>query len=156
MRYLKKNTHRIKTALKKGLTPHQLALSISLAVMLTLFPVYGITILIFTLITVPLRLNLSIMIAVNFLIEPLRFILFIPLMKIGLEIMGETVVPFTFETLQRSFDTSFWKTLESFSKAFLHAFIGWVSVVIPMACVLYFSLRVIFTQAKKKKASLGY
>lgn len=156
MRYLKKNIHRIKTALKKGLTPHQLALSISLAVLLTLFPIYGITILIFTLITVPLRLNLSIMIAVNFLIEPLRFILFLPLMEIGLSVLGKPPIPFNLETLRRNFENGILQSLDAFSQAFLHAFIGWVTVVIPLSFVLYVSLKMIFKQAKKKKANLEY
>ena len=80
--YFKKIWNKIKKLFKQGLTPVQLAMTITMAVLVSLFPIFGITTIVLTAIALPMRLNLPIMIVLSYIIEPLKILLLIPWMKI--------------------------------------------------------------------------
>jgi len=68
MKKLRQNIISKVTALfKQGLTPHQLALSIVLALVISLFPVIGLTTVVVSFVAISLKLNFPIMITLAFL-----------------------------------------------------------------------------------------
>ena len=75
MEFLKKAWIKIKALLNEGLTPKQLALSIVISVLVSVFPIFGISTIILTALAIPLKLNLPIMIAVSYIAEFLKVLL---------------------------------------------------------------------------------
>lgn len=74
--------------LRQGLTPKKLALTIALGIVLGLFPVVGTTTILCAAVAIPLRLNLPLIQAVNYLVYPLQIIMIIPFIRMGEWIFG--------------------------------------------------------------------
>ena len=110
MKFFDKIWEKIKALLKQGLTPKQLALSLVVSTLVSLFPVFGITTIVLTLIAIPLRLNLPIMIAFSYVGDSLKFLLLIPFIKIGARILGTEHTLLTFEAIKASYQADFWQT----------------------------------------------
>ena len=83
MNFLQKVWLKIKGLLKEGLTPKQLALSIVISVLVSVFPIFGVSTIVLTALAVPLKLNLPIMIAVSYVAEFLKALLIIPFITVG-------------------------------------------------------------------------
>ena len=78
----------VKKLLMQGTTPSALALGISGALVIGLFPVLGSTTLLCALFALVFRLNLPLIQLINFSVYPLQLIMLIPLMKLGEKIFG--------------------------------------------------------------------
>lgn len=87
----------IKNLLMQGTSPKSIAIGISGALVIGLFPVLGSTTLLCTIFALTFRLNLPLVQLVNFSVYPLQLILVIPFMK-----LGETI--FGFEKLKYGFN----------------------------------------------------
>ena len=155
MKFLKKAWLKIKGLLKEGLTPKQLALSIVISVLVSVFPIFGISTIILTAIAVPLKLNLPITIAISYVAEPLKLLLILPFINIGGYIFGAEHSLLTYESIKNSFNESFWNTVKDLSYELLCGFLGWALLAIPAGIILFFILKGIFTffdKLKKKTA----
>lgn len=144
MKFLKKAWLKIKALLKEGLTPKQLALSIVISILVSVFPVFGISTIVLTALAVPLKLNLPIMIAVSYVAEFLKALLVIPFIKVGGSIFGTNHSLLTYDAIKASYDESFWLTLRDLSYELFCGFVGWALLAVPVAIVLYFLLKMIF------------
>ena len=78
-----KTWNKFKALLKQGLTPKQLAISIVVSALVSIFPIFGISTIVLTCIAIPFKLNLPIMIAFSYIIEPLKFLVLIPFINLG-------------------------------------------------------------------------
>lgn len=78
----------IKKLLMQGTSPKMIAIGVSGALVIGLFPVLGSTTLLCTLFALTFRLNLPLVQLVNFSVYPLQLILIIPLMKLGTMVFG--------------------------------------------------------------------
>lgn len=141
MSYLKNVWDKIKNLFKQGLTPKQLALSITVATVVSLFPIFGISTIVLTALAVKYKLNLPIMIALSYVVEPLKAILFIPFINIGEKIFGTAHGLLTFEAIKASYDMSFWNTVKSLSYELLCGFAGWALTIVPASILFYFLLK---------------
>lgn len=158
MEFLKKAWIKIKVLLKEGLTPTQLALSIVISILVSVFPVFGISTIVLTAIAVPFKLNLPIMIAVSYVAELLKAVLIIPFIKVGGVIFGADHSLLTYNAIKVSYEESFWITLRDLSYELVCGFVGWALLAVPVAIVLYFLLKMIFgyfDNLKKKKMSVS-
>ncbi len=151
MKFVSKAWLKIKDLLKQGLTPKQLALSLVVSTLVSIFPVFGISTIILTCLALPLRLNLPIMIGFSYVAEPLKVLLIIPFIALGGKIFGVEHKLLTYEAIKASYEISFWDTLKELSYELLCGFVGWTLLAIPVAIVAYFLLLVIFTYLDKLK-----
>jgi uncharacterized protein (DUF2062 family) len=75
--------------LKAGLSPHQLALTVGLGVVIGLIPAFGITTLLSAAVALRLRLNVAAMQLATHLMTFFQLALLIPLLRAGATIMGQ-------------------------------------------------------------------
>jgi uncharacterized protein (DUF2062 family) len=135
----------------QGLSPKELAMSITLAFWIGIFPIYGTTTVFLTFLALKLRLNLPIMIAVSYALTPLQFLLLIPFMRIGEFVLGYQPMAIDLSTLKASFSTGLFETLSVFSGRLALAVGAWVLVALPLAILLYIILFQIFRKFKRFK-----
>jgi len=144
---------KFKDLLKQGLTPKQLAISIVVSTLVSIFPIFGVATIALTCIALPFRLNLPIMIAFSYIIGPLKFVLLIPFINIGASIFGTEHTLLTFEAIKTSYDAGFWITVKKLSFELLCGTVGWSITAIPLGVVLFFILKTILTYFDKLKTS---
>lgn len=84
----KKYVNKLLEFLKQGTSPKELALAVSIAFVLGIFPVIGSTTILCTLFGLAFRLNLPLIHLINYSVYPLQLVLLVPFMKIGEMIFG--------------------------------------------------------------------
>ncbi|SHK39492.1 DUF2062 domain-containing protein [Maribacter aquivivus] len=141
MNFIKKTWNKFKELFKQGLTPKQLSLSITVAIVVSLFPIFGISTIVLTALAVRYKLNLPIMIALSYVVEPIKALLFIPFINIGETLFGTAHTLLTFEAIKASYDLNFWNTLSSLSYELLCGFVGWGLTILPASIFFYFLLK---------------
>ena len=141
MDFLKKIWVRFKKLFKQGLTPKQLSLSITVSTVVSLFPIFGISTIVLAALAVRYKLNLPIMIALSYVVEPIKAILFIPFINIGETLFGTEHTLLTFEAIKASYNASFWDTVVSLSYELLCGFAGWALTTVPLSILFYFLLK---------------
>lgn len=144
---------KFKALLKQGLTPKQLAISIVVSALVSIFPIFGIATIALTCIALPFNLNLPIMIAFSYIIEPLKFILLIPFINIGASLFGTEHTLLTFEAIKASYDTGIWITVKKLSYELLCGTVGWIITAIPAGVLLYFILKTILIYFDRLKTN---
>lgn len=153
MNFFKKAWKKFKELFKQGITPKQLALSITVATVVSLFPIFGVSTIVLTALAVKYKLNLPIMIALSYVVEPLKAILFIPFTNIGATIFGTEHTLLTFEAIKISYEASFLDTAKKLSFELLCGTVGWTLTTIPLGILSYFMLKVILTYFDKLKTN---
>ena len=143
--------NKFKALLKQGLTPKQLAISLVVSTLVSIFPIFGITTIALTCIALPFRLNLPIMIAFSYIVGPLKFLVLIPFINIGAYVFGTEHTLLTFEAIKASYQTSFFDTAKALSYELLCGTVGWLLTAIPLGIGLYFILKGILTHFDKLK-----
>lgn len=154
MNFLKKSWEKLKELFKQGLTPKQLAMSITVATVVSLFPIFGISTIILAALAVRFKLNLPIMIALSYVVEPIKAILFIPFINIGENLFGTAHTLLTLEAIKASYDLSFWNTIQELSFEILCGFAGWAMTIVPASILFYFLLRELLKLFIKPKATV--
>ncbi|HMD71185.1 MAG TPA: DUF2062 domain-containing protein [Bryobacteraceae bacterium] len=115
-----------------GAAPETMALSVALALLLGVFPVYGCPTLLCAAAAVLLRLNLPAMQLVNLLTSPLQLALLAPFGWLG----GRLVhVP-----AAEAAHPSAWQMAAGLGAALVHAVAGWCMVAAPLGIVLWLTL----------------
>jgi uncharacterized protein (DUF2062 family) len=113
----------------KGVSPETMTLSVALAVLLGVFPVYGCPTLLCAAAAVILRLNLPAMQLVNLLTSPLQLALLIPFGR-----LGERLVPVPSSAAAHA---DLPQLAARLGTALLHAVTGWCCVAAPLGVLLY-------------------
>jgi hypothetical protein len=117
---------RIFTLSRDGVSTETLVLSIGLALVLGVFPVYGCPTLLCAAAAIVLRLNLPAMQLVNLLTSPLQLALLIPFHRLGgLLLPGASAAG----------------PLAGIWTLAVHAIAGWSCVCVPLGILLYLALR---------------
>ena len=147
MKRLKDNrlTRLLLDLLRQGTTPHQLALAVSLGVLLGVTPVIGVTILACTVAALLLRLNLPLIQLANNLVYPLQLLLLIPFVQAGQRLFGEAPLPFSAGQILAMVEADPWGSLARFWHYTLHGLAAWLlfsAVAGPLLYALtYFPLK---------------
>jgi len=144
---------KFKALLKQGLTPKQLALSLVVSTLVSIFPIFGISTIALTCIALPFRLNLPIMIAFSYIVGPLKFLVLIPFINLGARIFGTEHTLLTFEAIKASYEAGFWSTAKELSYELLCGTVGWILTAIPLGIILYFILKAILIYFDKLKTN---
>ena len=139
---------KFKGLLKQGLTPKELALSISIAGLIGVFPIYGTTTFVLAFLALRLRLNMPIMIAVSYVLTPAQILLIIPFARVGEFLFGFETLGMDMESLQNAYADGILEVFSQYSGRLVLAVGGWMIVTIPIAVLLYVILFQIFRAIK--------
>lgn len=137
--------------LKQGLTPKELALSISIAVLIGVFPIYGTTTFILAFLALRLKLNLPVMVAVSYLLTPVQLLLIIPFARVGEYLFGYEPLGMDLSTLQSAFSDGIWSAFSQYSGRLVLAVGGWVIVAVPITVMIYILMFQVFRAIKSLK-----
>jgi uncharacterized protein (DUF2062 family) len=116
-----------------GVSTETLALSVGLALVLGVFPVYGCPTLLCAVAAIILRLNLPAMQLVNLVTSPLQLALLIPFHRLGQLLLPEAGAAHAHAP--GAFFAGIWELA-------LHAIAGWFCVCVPLGITLYVVMRV--------------
>jgi uncharacterized protein (DUF2062 family) len=127
-----------------------LALSVGLALVLGVFPVYGCPTLLCAAAAIVLRLNLPAMQLVNALTTPLQLALLIPFHRLGDWLLpgvgaADPLVP-------AGVRSEAWRFLDGIWTLAVHAVAGWFCVCAPLGILLYLILK--YAGRRRHKAAL--
>ena len=119
---------RIQAYLLRGLGPRQIALTISLAFVLGIFPLYGITTLLMLFTASRLKLNSALMISTGYLFTPLLFVFWIPFIQFGQWILQLPTLELTQAQLSQTMEKGWFEMIQQFSITVLKGILGWLVV----------------------------
>jgi uncharacterized protein (DUF2062 family) len=123
----------------EGAAVDTLALSVGLALVLGVFPVYGCPTLLCAAAAIVLRLNLPAMQLVNALATPLQLALLIPFHRLGDLLLGGARA--ADPRVPAGVHSETWRFLDAIWMLAVHAIAGWFCVCAPLGILLYLTLR---------------
>lgn len=128
----------------QGVPASEFALCLVMALVLTSLPVIGVTTLLATIIAFRFKLNLAILIFMTYLLEPLRYVFFVPFTEFGSLILGIENRFIDVIELKNSFENGFEFFFDFLSSCFIYALLGWFIAVVIIVFPLYFLLKILF------------
>lgn len=141
--------------LNKGLSSCELATTLTIAILSTTFPVFGITTVAVTAIGVRKKLNIPLLILVTYTLEPLRFFAFIPLNDFGSLILNNPHSGLTIEMVKQVFTMGWMSIVSFFFSQLVYAIAGWIIVIVPLSIpFFYFAKSLIGVSIPKTKQCL--
>jgi uncharacterized protein (DUF2062 family) len=123
--------------LRQGVTPRELALSLSLGAGIGLVPVLGISTALCALAAFFLKLNMPAIQLVNYLLTPVQLMLIIPLLRFGELLVNAPRFPVTLESGLALLSHGATSALQVLSMAIVHATLGWIVLAPVLVAVLY-------------------
>jgi len=130
----------IKKLLMQGTSPKMIAIGISGALVIGLFPVLGSTTLLCTLFALTFRLNLPLVQLVNFSVYPLQLLLIIPLMKLGEIIFGIEKLNYGFNEIVNMVSNNTLNAIAVLWNVTMQAIAAWLLLAPIAALGIYFIL----------------
>lgn len=119
---------RIQGYLLRGLCPKQIALTVALAFVLGIFPLYGTTTLLMLVTASRLRLNSALMISTGYLFTPLLFVFWIPFIQLGQWILQLPALELTQAQWSQILEKEWIELIREFSVTVLKGILGWLIV----------------------------
>jgi len=141
----------IKKLLMQGTSPKMIAIGISGALVIGLFPVLGSTTLLCTIFALTFRLNLPLIQLVNFSVYPLQLILVIPFMKLGEAIFGFEKLKYGFNEIVDLVGTDTFHAIAVLWNVTIQAIGAWLLIAPLFAFLVYLVLHPILKSIKFDK-----
>lgn len=124
--------------LSHGVTPEKIAVSLSLGIVLGVFPALGTTTLLCFAAALLFRLNLPAIQLTNAAAYPLQLLLFIPFMKLGEKLFGVPPGTLSLGQVIVLIEANVWNAIQTLWTATMHAVVAWLAVGVPTGLALYF------------------
>jgi uncharacterized protein (DUF2062 family) len=139
--------------LRQGVTPEKIAAAIAIGSILGIFPVLGSTMLLCTLASVALGLNLPLIQLVNCVVYPLQLILLIPILQWGQRLFGAAPLPITLANVAAMIRASVWNTIVTLSGATARGIVVWVLISSVAAPAIYIACVTALRLASRVRSS---
>lgn len=136
---------KIKKPFQQGLSKKELLKAITISLLFTIIPVFGVTTIILAFIALKFKLNLPVMIIISYLATPLQMMLFVPFIHLGENMMNTTHTLLTVQDIKAAFDVSFFNTLKSLSFELICGISGWLLIALPIIIMILFFTKIITT-----------
>lgn len=139
----------LKTLLRQGITPKEVALSLACGVVCGLFPIAGTTTLLCAGAALLFRLNLPAVQLVNYLIYPIQLALIIPFIRAGEFILRTDRTKLSLQQMLAIFNKNHTQALHILWRLALHGIVAWL-VFAPVAFVVLYRLFLPITERLAK------
>ncbi len=141
--------------LRNGIDAKSLAFSVSLSLLLTTFPIYGLTTVVLTSLAIKYKLNLPLTLAISYSMEPLRFLLFIPFIHTTENLLGLENTMININELTHTFKEGFLMNIQLLGILFSKAILGWLFIAIPSSITFYYLNLNVFSRISIKRKVLA-
>ena len=121
------------SALHQGLTSCELATSLTIALLSTTFPIFGLTTIVVTAVGVKKKLNIPLLIVITYSLEPLRYLVFIPLSDLGGYVLNNPDSGLTIEMIKHLFTMDWMSIISVLLSQFIYAITGWLLLFVPLS-----------------------
>ncbi|WP_281615553.1 DUF2062 domain-containing protein [Flammeovirga sp. SubArs3] len=152
-------THRIlvpiRTLLRQGMTPNELAWSVGVGMLVGSSPMLGLCTWICIIIASIFKLNQFAIQAANYAVSPLQAFLIIPYIQLGTFIFGLESKGITLEKIQAAIDESLFKGLEEIGLLILQGATAWLLVSLLVVVPLQKILQIAFKKMLKRMNHLN-
>ncbi|RTQ51664.1 DUF2062 domain-containing protein [Hymenobacter gummosus] len=136
--------------LRQGLSPTQLALTVTLGTAFGLVPLLGVTTVLGTAVAVWLRLNVGALLLVSHLLSPVQLLILLPLLRYGARLLGGPA-HISLERLQYLLSHDWQAALQLFWRAEVGALLLWLVGSIPVGLALYALLVPLFRRVARRQ-----
>ncbi|ALJ00846.1 DUF2062 domain-containing protein [Rufibacter tibetensis] len=131
---------------KQGITPHQMALTITLGAGFGIIPFIGLTTILCTFWALRLRLNVAFTILIGYLMQPVQLALYVPFVELGQSIIPIAPIPFSLDKLTSMFRADWLNALQQLWLANMVGIMAWLLCFIPFGFALYFSSKQVLSR----------
>lgn len=140
-------TRLILALLSQGITPHKIALTLVLGVLLGVMPLIGASTTLCALAALGLGLNLPLIQLVNYLVYPLQILLLIPFVQAGQWLFREPPLPFSLSQIKAMMEAGLWKAIVDLWDYAMHGLVAWLIIGGVTGLLSYMSLLPILKRA---------
>jgi len=133
-----KYVNKIIEFLKQGTSPRELALAISIAFVLGIFPVIGSTTILCTIFALVFRLNMPLIHLINYSVYPLQLIMLIPFMKIGEIFFGVEKLSYSLTEIFGMISENVFNAIMVLWNVTLQGIAAWLIIAPVLALILFF------------------
>ncbi|HEV2111545.1 MAG TPA: DUF2062 domain-containing protein [Gammaproteobacteria bacterium] len=112
--------------LRQGITPHKIALTLVLGVLLGVIPLIGASTTLCALAALALGLNLPLIQLVNYLVYPLQILLLIPFVQAGQWLFRQPPLPFSLAQIKSMMEAGLWKAIVALWDYAMHGLVAWL------------------------------
>lgn len=144
---------KIKKPFQQGLSGKEVVKAIITSLLFTIFPIFGVTTLLLTFVSLKFKLNLPIMVLISYLASPVQFLFFLPFIHIGETIMNVKHTLLTVQEIKNAFDISFFDTIRQLFFELVCGISGWLLVAFPIGLILLFLTNKIHNLIQKENAT---
>jgi len=137
---------RIVELLRQGVRPEQIALTLALGLTLGTIPILGTTTLLCSSSALALRLNVPLILAVNYCAYPFQLLFYIPLLLLGASLLDASLPPLTVTGVYVMIKSDLWGSIQMLFWANLGAVLIWGSIAAPVGFLLYTVTRPLITR----------
>ncbi|HPS58383.1 MAG TPA: DUF2062 domain-containing protein [Spirochaetota bacterium] len=130
--------------LQQGITPEKLALSVALGFIIGIIPLIGVSTAICALIAIMFDLNIVATQIVNYIAYPLQLVFYIPFIKAGENILGNSASGLTIYGIKNLFNEGFISAVKVLWYANLQGILVWVMITVPVTLAVYYLFRFVF------------
>ena len=123
--------------LSQGITPHKVALTLALGVVLGVNPLIGTSTTLCAVAALWLGLNLPLIQLINYLAYPLQILLLIPFVQAGQWLFREPPLPFSAADIKAMLAAGVWKAVQTLWSYALHGMVAWLFLGALMGLAIY-------------------
>ena len=123
--------------LSQGITPHKVALTLALGMVLGVNPIIGTSTTLCLVAALWLGLNLPLIQLINYLAYPLQILLLIPFVQAGQWLFREPPLPFSGTQIKTMLEAGLWKAVQTLWSYALHGMVAWVFLGTLMGLAIY-------------------
>ncbi|HEV2212771.1 MAG TPA: DUF2062 domain-containing protein [Gammaproteobacteria bacterium] len=123
--------------LSQGITPHKVALTLALGVVLGVNPLIGTSTTLCAVAALWLGLNLPLIQLINYLAYPLQILLLIPFVQVGQWLFREPPLPFSAMDIRTMLAAGLWKAVQTLWSYALHGMVAWLFLGALMGLAIY-------------------
>jgi uncharacterized protein (DUF2062 family) len=140
-------------ALSQGMTPHKLAVTCVLGLVISIIPVFGTSTLLCFGLAFLFRLNVVIIQLANYLAAPIQLILILPFIKTGINLFNLPAFAYTKDELLVALKNNPLSLLKESGLSIASGVGVWLLVSIPLFFLLYFIMLSMIKNWKKRRSS---
>jgi uncharacterized protein (DUF2062 family) len=123
------------------MSPHKLALGITIGIAFGLVPLIGATTLLCFLVATPLRVNVAVTQIANYFVYPLQILLIIPLIQFGSHLLSIKPIPYSLVEMTNMINSDFSMALNKLWLASLAGLFAWAMLILPLSLGSYWAIK---------------